>query len=403
MHEYQVSAGFMPLMDSLLLVIAREKGFAAAEGVALSLTRETSWANVRDRLAVGHFDVAHMLAPMPIAAALGLNPIAAAVITPLAFGLGGNAVTVSSALGERLAAAGATDDFDAHRSGAALARVVGQAGKRLIFGVVHPYSGQNYVLRYWLKSSGIDPDRDVEIVVVPPPLLPDALGTGAIDGYCVGEPWNSVAAAAGTGHIATTKSAIWRSSPDKVLGVGSAWAARNGAALAALLRALYRASEWCGRPENRAEAAAILALPAYLDLPAELVERGLTGRLVSASGVDRLVPGFFEPHDRAATFPWVSHAQWFYSQMVRWGHVPHTPANALSAAASYRPDLYRAALEPLGVPVPSANAKVEGALVARTPVGATRGSLSLGPDGFFDGDIFDPAMLDTYISRQASA
>lgn len=397
--DHHITAGFLPLLDSLLLIVARERGFAEAEGVALSLVRETSWANIRDRVAVGHFDVAHMLAPMPVAAALGLTPISVPVIAPMALGLGGNAVTVGTALWKRLAAEGADGDLDARRTGAALARVVAQGGERLKFGVVHPHSGHNCELRYWLAASGVHPDRDVEIVVLPPPLLPEALGQGAIDGYCVGEPWNSVGVDAGVGRLATIKAAIWKSSPEKVLGAGESWAAHNPDVLAALLRALYRSSEWCGKPENHWEAASILARPAYLDLPATLLERGLNGHLATGGG-DVLVEDFFIPHARAATFPWTSHALWFYSQMVRWGHVPHSDENAARAAASYRPDLYRAAIAPLGVPVPSANAKVEGALLRPTPVGVTRGMLSLGPDGFFDGQVFDPALIDLYIAGQ---
>jgi two-component system, oxyanion-binding sensor len=201
--EYRITAGFVPLTDSLLLVAAVEKGFAAAEGVELTLVKESSWANIRDRVAVGQFDVAHMLAPMPIAASLGLSPIDAPVIAPMALGLGGNAVTVSLALWEQMRAAGAPDDLAAGPVGTALAKVVGAGGPKLRFAVVHPHSSHNYELRYWLAASGIDPERDVEIVVLPPPFMPDALRAGRVDGYCVGEPWNSVAASAGVGRIAT--------------------------------------------------------------------------------------------------------------------------------------------------------------------------------------------------------
>ncbi|WP_421761706.1 CmpA/NrtA family ABC transporter substrate-binding protein [Devosia sp.] len=400
---HEITAGFLPLLDSMLLIIARERGFAEAEGIALTLTRETSWANIRDRVAVGHFDVAHMLAPMPIASALGLTPIATAVIAPMALGLGGNAVTVSMPLWERLAEYGASADFDARSTGAALAKVVAAGGKKLTFGVVHPYSGHNYELRYWLRGSGIDPDQDVEIVVLPPALLPDALSAGAIDGYCVGEPWSSVGVETGKARIATVKAAIWRSSPEKVLGASERWAAHNAEPLSALLRALYRASEWSENPENHWDAATILARPAYLGLPATLLERGLSGRLAAGGGTELLVEDFFIPHARAATFPWSSHALWFYTQMVRWGHVEHSADNADRAAASYRPDLYRAAIAPLGVAVPSANAKVEGALLRPTPVGVMRGTLSLGPDGFFDEQVFDPLLIDAYIAAQRSA
>ena len=395
-----VTAGFAPLLDCLILVMAREKGFAEAEGIDLTLVRESSWANIRDRIAVGHFDVAHMLAPMPIAAALGLTPINAPLIAPIEMGLGGNAVTLSAALWSRI---GEPTTLDARAVGGALADYVRSTKPRLRFGVVHPYSGHNYELRYWLAGSGIQPDRDVEIVVLPPPLLPDALKSGAIDGYCVGEPWNSVGVDSGTGRIATVKAAIWRSSPDKVIGTTESWAAHNPDLLAALLRALYRAAEWCAATDNHAEAAEILSRPDYLGIPAGLLERGLSGRLHLAPEADVLVEDFFIPHDRAANFPWTSHALWFYSQMVRWDHVPHSEANARRAAASYRPDLYRAAIAPLGVPVPSANAKVEGALTRPMPVGVTRGTMHLGPDGFFDGQSFDPEQLDAYIDRQSGS
>src|ERR687888_2648191 len=120
---YQITAGFIPLLDSALLVTAREQGFAAAEGIDLVLVRETSWANIRDRLAVSHFNVAHMLGPMPIACNLGLTPLAARTVVPMALGLGGNAVTVSDALWAHMAMAGAKRDLDPKRAGAALAAI----------------------------------------------------------------------------------------------------------------------------------------------------------------------------------------------------------------------------------------------------------------------------------------
>ncbi len=399
---FEINAGFLPLLDSALLVVAEARGFAAEEGLKLNLVKQSSWANIRDRLAVGHFDVAHMLAPMPIASSLGLNPLNVPTIAPMALGLGGNSVTVSPALWDLLVAADAPSDLSARAVGAALKQVVAAraGGEKLRFGVVHPHSGHNYELRYWLAASGIHPDRDVEIVIVPPPLLPDALARGAIDGFCVGAPWNSVAVVRGVGRIATVKASIWRSSPEKVLGLTSEWARREPEALAALIRAIYRASIWCGDRQNLDEVAQILAAPDYLDQPADILMYGLSGKLMLARGEMVEVDDFFIPHARAATFPWQSHALWFYSQMVRWGQLGHTAENARIAAECYRPDLYRAALSPLGVPVPAANAKVEGALGESTPVGVTKGTLSLGPDGFFDGQVFDPDDLDRYIIAQ---
>ena len=382
MTERRITAGFLPLLDSLLLVIAREKGLAAAQGIDLVLVRETSWANIRDRVAVGQFDVAHMLGPMPIAANLGLSPIAAPLVAPMTLGLGGNAITVSAGLWRRMLDAGAPGNLDPGLTGAALRQVVTSGGSRLRFAVTHPYSGHNYELRYWLAASGIIPERDVEIVILPPPLMPDALAVGTINGYCVGEPWNSIGVASGAGRIVAVKSRIWANSPDKVLGASERWVDNNPEALAALLRSLYSAAVWCGDTTNHAEAAAILSGPSYLDRSSELLSRGLSGRLELSRGEATRVPDFYEPLAQSATFPWVTHALWYYSQMIRWRDVPHSPANARLAAATYRPDLYRAAIAPFGASLPTADSKV------------------LGSDIFFDAVPFDPAHLEDYIANQ---
>lgn len=390
MADHAVTAGFIPLLDASILIVARELGFANAEGIDLRLVRETSWANIRDRMAIGHFDVAHMLAPMPIAANLGLTPFAMTMIAPMALGLGGNAITISANL------AAAMGDFPgarkANEAGKLLRNAIAvrdRTGKtKLKFGVVHPHSSHNFELRYWLIACGIAPDRDVEIVILPPPFMVDALIQGDLDGYCVGEPWNSLAVEKGAGRILTTKQAIWASSPEKVLGVAEKWAEQHRDELAALLSAFYRAAQWCGDAANRAEHAALLAETRYLGLDAAVIAAALGGE------------AHFEPFDKAATFPWQSHALWFYSQMVRWNHVRHLPQHADIARRTYRPDIYRAAIGTAGGVVPAASAKVEGALVRPTAVGTTGGMLTLGPDGFFDGKIFDPDRLDDYLSNQ---
>jgi two-component system, oxyanion-binding sensor len=406
MTSVQITAGFLPLTDSAILIAARERGFAAAEGIELNLVRETSWANIRDRVAIGHFDIAHMLAPMPIAASLGLTPMSVPMIAPFALGLGGNAITVSAPLWAEMANAGARANTDPVSSGKALKAVVaawrGDRERPIQIAVVHPHSGHNYELRYWLAANGVDPDKDLEIVIVPPSFMPDAIATGRIDGFCVGEPWNSVAVSKASAHIATVKAAIWKSSPEKVIGITQDWAETHLDELAAMLRALYRAAEWCEIAANQSELAAILARREYLNVRADHILFGLSGELDLGNGAIVDTPDFFIPFARAATFPWQSHALWFYSQMVRWKQVSHSASNAKRARAAYRPDLYRAALKPIGAPLPGANAKVEGALTAPAAVGVSVGELMLGPDGFFDGLIFDPDHLDAYIMSQSN-
>ncbi len=393
-----VSAGFLPLNDAAVLVAAREFGFAEDEGLDLRLVKETSWANIRDRMSVGHFEAAHMLAPMPIAANLGLAVPSPALIAPLALGLGGNAVTVSQSLWEKMAKNGAVENLDPKVNGAALAQTIrATPDSKLRLAVVHPHSGHNFDLRYWLSASGIDPDRHIDIVIVPPPLLPQALSLGRIDGYCVGEPWNSLAVHDGKGVIVTTKSAIWRSSPEKVLAVSANWGADNQDTVSKLIRALVRAAQWCNDAGNIPRLADTLAGETYVDAPAKLIQQGLTGRLAGAGSA---IEDFFLMYDRAATFPWQSHALWFYSQMVRWKQLDHSPERARIASRSYRPDLYRKALEGTGIAVPGASAKVEGALQHGYPAGATKGHITLGPDGFFDGRVFDPESLEDYLKSQ---
>ncbi|MVS97575.1 CmpA/NrtA family ABC transporter substrate-binding protein [Devosia marina] len=397
-----LTAGFLPLLDSALLVLAHELGIAEEEGFTLGLTRESSWANIRDRTALGHFDIALVLAPMPIAANLGLTPIATPMIAPVMTGLGNNAITVSADLWARMADAGAPGDLAAGPAGQALAQVVRSTTRKLRFGVVHQTSSHNYELRYWLAASGIDPDHDVEIVVLPPPLLPEALGAGGLDGYCVGEPWNSVGVASFGARVATTKSSIWQWSPDKAVGMRSDWAEQNPDLVAATIRAVYRAGQWCQDSANHLRAAEIMAAPAYLDRPVEIVSRALTGQI--DGGAQQLsIPDFYVPHAGAANFPWKSHGLWYYSQMVRWGEVGFSAANAAIAAATFRPDLYRAALAPLGVAVPAQDLRVDGDRADKHAVPAIGGTIELGPNRFFDGQIFDPDAVEAYIQSQATA
>jgi NitT/TauT family transport system ATP-binding protein len=374
----KVILGFIPLLDCASLVVAAERGFAAEEDLELALVRETSWANIRDRVVVGHFDAAHMLGPMTVASTLGIGHVKVPVIAPFALGLGGNAITVSLRLWEQMTSEGVSAESDPGAHAAALKRVVVRREKArrepLTFAMVYPFSCHNYELRYWLASAGVDPDRDVRLVVIPPPLLVDALRADQIDGFCVGEPWNSVAVHAGVGTIVTATTAIWPFSPEKVLGCRLEWAQRHPKQLASLQRALYRASEWCSQPEHRAELATLLAQPRYVGAPAELLRRALEGQLtLTTHSKPTYVENFYIPAQQNATFPWVSHALWFYAQMLRWKQIDFSADHLAAVRATYRPDLYRAALTPLNPAIPVNDSKIE---------------------RFFDGTTFDPGEFD---------
>jgi NitT/TauT family transport system ATP-binding protein len=339
--------GFLPLLDCAPLVAAVECGFAAADGLELELERENNWASVRDRLIVGQYQAAHMLAPMPIATSLGLGPAAVPMIVPFALGHGGNTITVTRGLWSEMQAQGATADGDAARQGQALRDVVrsreakGQDG--LTFAMVYPFSCHNYLLRYWLAASGIDPDRDVRLVVVPPPLMAEALVDGQVDGICVGEPWGSLAVASGAGRIVATTAQVWSRAPEKVLGLRDDWARGHPEALAALIRTLRRAAAWCADAANHEALATLLAAPRWVGAQVDLLRSALGGRL-RREATQALYPperNFWVP---TANVPDPRHAAWICAQMARWGQVPATQATA-AAQGVYRPDLYFAAFD----------------------------------------------------------
>jgi two-component system, oxyanion-binding sensor len=375
MTQETIRFGFIPLTDAAIPIVAHEMGFAVEEGIALDLTRETSWANIRDRMAVGHFDAAHLLAPMPIASTLKLMPLSSPIIVPMALGLGGNAVTVSSDLWQDMRKEGATSLAGPHEMGTALRSVLKRRTAmglpKPVFGIVHPYSAHNYDLCYWLAQCGIDPRHDISIAVVPPSLLPDALWSKQLDGYCVGEPWNTASVMRGIGTIVTTKVAIWNDSPEKVLGVNENWAATHPSALHALLRSFHRSAQWCAAPENALALSSILSLPAYLGQPADAILPALQGKLQLGDALMD-VPAFLSFDAPTATLPQPVHAAWFYSQMVRWGQIVFSKQDLDAAMACYRPDIYSTANE-------------------------LSGHISDSAGGFFDGREFKPHDIGSYL------
>jgi two-component system, oxyanion-binding sensor len=394
-----IRIGFLPLVDAALPILARELGFAEAEGLKIELIRDMSWATVCDRLLYGHTDAAHMLAPLAIAMTLGLGRPPVSLSVPFALGLNGNAITLRPDLAAQITEIGVQGDAVAiGKKFAAVARIAAQAGKRLRLGVVHRYSSHNYMLRYWLRGSGLDPNSDVEIVTVAPPFAADALASGEVDGICVGEPWNSVAVDRGVGVIALVTSQIWRRGVEKVLAMPTKDMEANPERTQRLIRALYKAGEAFVNPGQLEKVAAILARPEYLDGSAQQIKGAVSDHILFAKGHEPLhIPDFMFQHREAANFPWISQAAWLYAQMCLTGHVAMNDDDYLTAQNVFRPDIYRSALKPLGVALPGASAKLEGGISDSLGVGTTQGRLILGADLFFDGRSFDPDHLDTYL------
>jgi ABC-type nitrate/sulfonate/bicarbonate transport system substrate-binding protein len=344
--------GFIPLVDCAPLAVADAFGFFAEEGLSVELVREASWATIRDKLQARLLDGAHMLGPMTLASSLGVGGEPCRTIAPMALNLNGSAITVSLPLAERMRAADLEAMSARPRRAEALRAVVG-AGRAagdppLVFAAVFPFSIHAYALRWWLAEGGLDPDRDVRLVITPPPRMAALLRRGEIDGFCAGSPWNAVAEAEGWGEILVRTREILPLAPDKVLGVTQAFAEREPEALQALLRALIRAAAWADAPSNRPALAELLARPEYVGQPAPLLSRSLVES-----------PGALVFHAGAANLPWLSQAAWLLAQMRRWGQIGPEVDIAAAAKAVFRPDLYRTAAKAVGAAWPDADWKVE--------------------------------------------
>lgn len=402
LEKTALTLGFIPLTDCAPLVIAREHGHFAKYGLEVTLSKETSWANIRDKVALGILDGAQMLAPMPLAMTLGIGPIHKPMVTAFTLDLNGNAITVSNALYERMLHADAAAMARRPVSASALKAVITAdraAGRPpLTFAMVFPESTHNYELRYWMAAAGIDPDRDVRLVVVPPPQMVGQMERGNIDGYCVGEPWNALAVQAGIGRTLITKYEIWNNSPEKVLGVTQEWAEQYPHTHRALLLALLEAGRWLDEPDNRLEAAALIARSVYVNAPEHVVRMSMTGTFQYATGeMPRALPDFNVFHRYAANFPWRSHALWFLTQMLRWGQIDRPIDMRAVADEVYRPDLYRQAAAELGLSCPGADYKTEGKHAAGWKLYDGSVALPMGADRFLDGRVFDPSLPQDYL------
>ncbi|MCR6660491.1 MAG: ABC transporter substrate-binding protein [Asticcacaulis sp.] len=374
----ELKIAYSPLNDAALILVAEALGFYDSEGLNVTLIREANWSNIRDKLAYGMIDAAHILAPMPFAAALGLGPSMGRIIAPMALGANGNSVLVSAKLKARLEDGG---QLDSTLMGSArlLAREVERRRReglgRLVFAVPFTWSPHHFVLRHWAASGGLDPERQIQWIVVPPSRMADMVKDGVIDGFCSGSPWPQAAQLNGHGEILFSDPDYWTLKPEKVLGVRAAWAEANPEATIALTRALLRAGQWASAPAHREDLIRILARTASVNAPWKAIELALDG-----SGLT------FDP--QTATFPWISHAKWFMGQMVRWGMLSPDHDFDQLARHVYRPDLWREAAAPMGLDCPVADEKTEGGQTTGWEIPAKPHNIIMPANQLFDGGIF---------------
>ena len=317
--------GFVPLCDCAPLVMAQELGLFEKHGLRVHLSREIGWATVRDKIIYGELDAAHALAPMVFATSLGLGSVPADCVTGLVLSLDGNAITLSQSLRD----AGVYD-------GASLRAFAQRWSTPLIFGIPFLYSSHHFLLRAWLVAHGLTPGREVQFVVVPPPQMAANLKVGHLHGYCVGEPWNSVATLAGYGWRVATSEEIAPQHPEKVLMVRRQFAETHAEQHARLIAALLEACQFCAAPKNRERVIETLGEPQYVNAPASALRDGCNFTLAHTSATDA-----------AAHAPSADKAAWVLAQMHACGLLADHAAESRDLAAEiFRTDIFQTATQP---------------------------------------------------------
>lgn len=335
-----VRLGYLRLTDSAPCLVARELGFFSQQGLRVQLSQEVSWANVRDKLAVGELQAAPLLVPLPAMVRLGASGVRAPLMSGLILSANGNAITLGRPLAETLNQAGPMSNATeiARRLAGHLGR---DSTRRLTFAVVHHFSTHMVLLRRWLRSGGIDPDRDVRLLVIPPSQMVDSLASGVIDGFCAGEPWNSLAAQQQDGQIAAYGQEIWPDAPEKALCVDERWHKGNEELHLSLRLALMKACRWLDDPGNRAEAVALLARADALNLPVSALAPALQGPPLQGRAQTQ---GLYQFDREGRAEPWLQGAHALVQASAELlGKPPEAAQLQAVLSATYRADLYQAA------------------------------------------------------------
>ena len=332
----RVRIGMLRLADSAPVAVAKAGNLFKPLAIDPVLSIEPSWANLADKLTYGLLDAAVMLPPLALSLAIGLRGPRADVIVPMGLSQGGNTIVL------RGETPGAETELP---PGSRLLTWLARQPKPPRIAVVHRYSTHNLLLRYWLALTGVDPDRDIETVVVPPELVVEALANGQIDGFCAGAPWGTAARLSGAGEVLLGTSDIWPFHPEKCLAVRAGWAAAHPEALTRLLRALMRAQVLCDQPGEADWVAEVLADPEGLALPRAATRAASPGPGGPGGGTGGGTGGGAAHehilfHVAGAAHPAPPHGLWFLRQMRRWGWLDEGLDLAATVASVYRPDLY---------------------------------------------------------------
>ena len=377
-----VKLGYIALTDAAPLIIAKEKGLFAKYGMAeVAVEKQASWAATRDNLVLGGtnngIDGAHILTPMPYLISTGKvtqNNVPVPMFILARLNLDSQAISVAQEYKDSKVG------LDSSPLKAIFEKKKAE-GKEVKVAMTFPGGTHDMWIRYWLAAGGIDPDKDVSTIVVPPPQMVANMKVGNMDAFCVGEPWNEQLVNQGIGFTACTTGEIWKKHPEKALSLRADWVEKNPKATVALLAAVLDAQKWCDDMANKDEMATILGRRQWFNVPPADVLGRLKGDINYGNG--RVVNGtdlYMKFWKDNASFPYKSHDAWFIAENIRWGKFdPTTDINALVGKVN-RTDIWRDA------------AKMAGAAATEIPASDSRGKETM-----FDGKVFDPADPSSYL------
>jgi ABC-type nitrate/sulfonate/bicarbonate transport system substrate-binding protein len=341
LEKTHLRLGFVSLADAAPLVAAKLLEFGHAYGLTLELSRQPSWAALRDKLLAGELDAAHALYGIPYGVQLGLGGPQTDMAVLMVLNRNGQAITLSNRLADALA--------EQHT----LPRALATLGRKPVFAQTFPTSTHAMWLYYWLASQGVHPLRDIESVVIPPPQMVAALAENRLDGLCVGEPWNAAAEARGVGRTIAYSSEIWPDHPEKVLACRRDFVGQHPNTARALVQTMLEACRWLDGPGHRHEIARWLVRPEFIGIDEALIARRLI-RDSESPGSNRLPVRFFE--DGTVNYPRAADGVWFLTQYERWGMIGRLDDYRGIATAINQTQLYREAAQSIGIAIPAETA-----------------------------------------------
>jgi nitrate/nitrite transport system substrate-binding protein len=334
--------GMIALTDCSSIVMAHELGYFKKFGINSTVSKEASWAVIRDKLTLGENQATHMLIGMPFASTMGLagSPVKPMVI-PWLLNRNGQAITLNN----KLRAAGVKKAADVKP----IADKAKAAGDPLTFAMTFPPGTHAMWIRYWLASGGIHPDKDVSLITIPPAQMVANMKVDKMDGFCVGEPWNYRAIEDKIGFTVVTTQQMWKDHPEKVCAFTEEFATKNPKTVKAILKALHLSSQYLDKMENRVNAAKVVSQATYINCPPEIILARLQGKYDYGDGRVEQDPNYMIFSDRDCNYPLKTFGYWWLSQFRRWGMVKGTPDYAGITKKVLRQDIYLEAMKDMGV------------------------------------------------------